>query len=127
MKRSQLDTSFASSYNDICHYIASSAFNKIMIELQDEEWDEEDMWLSEIFNMMIRINDGDGEKIVAHKALNEFLQNGFDIDIQDLLKLDSVIRSSCKQELLAVQITRMAFESGTVPEVTYAKIKEILS
>lgn len=127
MRRTQMDETFAVLYNEMCRYIIYSTFSKIKNILHDEDWDEEEIWLNAIFNMMIDINNGDVEEKVARKTLNGLLQNGFDVDIKDLLQLNSTIRTACKQELLAVQITRIAFESGASPEATYLKVKEILS
>lgn len=127
MKQPQINKVYAARYNDICRYIANSAFEKIKNELHDEEWDEEAMWINAIFDMMVSINEGDEAKEVAYKCLNDFLQIGISIELQDLLKLESTLRSACKQELIAVKITRLAFDSGTIPETTYAKVKEILS
>lgn len=127
MRQPQINKPFAVRYNDICRYIASSAFEKIKNELHDVEWEEEEIWVNAIFSMMVNINDGDEEEEVAHKSLNDFLQIGIFIELQELLRLDSTIRSICKQELVAVQVTRLAFESSTDPEITYTKVKEILS
>jgi hypothetical protein len=125
--KTRMNETFAAHYNDICRYIAHSAFEKIKKELQDDEWDDEDIWLNAIFNMVVEINNGESKDVIAHKIFNEFLLVGYEVEICDLRELVNLINSLCKQELLAVHIAGMAFELGATPEIALARVREILS
>lgn len=123
------DESLVLTEDEVYRRIALSAFKKIKTDSQDVDWDEDDeeIWLHEIVNMMMYINKGDSNEIVAYKILNDFLRLGYEVELRELTELVDFLNSSCEQELLAFKIAEMAFELGAAPEIALARAREILS